>query len=107
MPRQKFVQPTGGVIGDTGENIGEPSLRIDRVELGRHDQRRHRGCPISAPLRAGRQLGFSAQGKASQDPFGGVVGQADPSVFEEVREGRPTPQQIVDRLGHGRRARQA
>jgi hypothetical protein len=28
------------LFGDASEQVGEPSLRIDIVELGRHDQRR-------------------------------------------------------------------
>jgi hypothetical protein len=27
------------VVGDTAENISQPSLRIDAIELGRFDQR--------------------------------------------------------------------
>ena len=36
-------------IGDAGEHVGEPSLRIDVIELGRHDQRRHGRSAVIAP----------------------------------------------------------
>jgi hypothetical protein len=35
VPRQKFVEPVHGMIVDAAEHIGEPSLGIKVVELGR------------------------------------------------------------------------
>jgi hypothetical protein len=32
-------------------------------------------------------------------PLGGVVGEADPSVFEEAREGGPALEHVIHRLG--------
>ena len=37
-PRQQLIQPIDLVIGDAGEDIGEPSLWVDAVQLGRFDQ---------------------------------------------------------------------
>jgi hypothetical protein len=42
------------VICDVGEDIGEPSLRIDIVELGGLDQRVDNGGALAAALLAGR-----------------------------------------------------
>lgn len=42
-------------IGDAGEDIGEPGLRVDIVELGRRDQRQHEGGPIRATIRTGKE----------------------------------------------------
>ena len=39
VPRQKFVNALGGVIRPAGQHVGEPSLRVDTVELGGGDQR--------------------------------------------------------------------
>jgi hypothetical protein len=38
------------VIGDAGEPVGEPSLRIDVVELGRGDQRGDRRGALAAAV---------------------------------------------------------
>ena len=38
-PRHQFVQPSDFVIGDAAEDIGQPSLGIDAVQLGGLDQR--------------------------------------------------------------------
>ena len=38
MPRQKFVKPRGGMIGNPAEHVDEPSPRLDVVELGRGDE---------------------------------------------------------------------
>ena len=34
VPGQQVVELVAGVIGDTGQDIGQPGLRIDIVELG-------------------------------------------------------------------------
>jgi len=36
------------VVGNAGENVGEPGLRIDAIELGRFDQRIGDGGRLSA-----------------------------------------------------------
>jgi hypothetical protein len=46
------------MIGDAGEDIGKPGLRIDVVELGGPDERVHQRRPFGAALRAGEQPGF-------------------------------------------------
>ena len=38
MPGEHFVDAGDFVVGDTAENIGEPGLRIDAIELGGLDQ---------------------------------------------------------------------
>ena len=42
-------------VSDAGENVGEPGLQIDIIELGRHDQRRHGRRPIGAAFGAGEE----------------------------------------------------
>jgi len=46
VPGQELIEPGGWVIGDTGEDIGQPSLRVDIVKLGWLDQ----GVDDSSPL---------------------------------------------------------
>lgn len=53
-------------FSDAGEHIGKPSLRIDVIELGGHDQRCHECGPISTAVGAGEQPRFSAK---SHPPF--------------------------------------
>jgi hypothetical protein len=44
MPGQKLVDAVDLVLGDPAKNVGQPSLRVDLVELGRLDQRIGRCC---------------------------------------------------------------
>lgn len=59
MPRKQFMKPVLRRIGDAGEDVGQPGLRIDVVEFRRHDQRRHGRRPGSAAFGAGKQPGFA------------------------------------------------
>ena len=43
IPRQEFVEPVSRVLGDAGQNVGQPSLRIDIVHFGRDDDAVHGG----------------------------------------------------------------
>jgi len=43
------------VLGDAGQRIGQPGLRIDIIHLGGLDQRRHDGGAIGAALRSGEE----------------------------------------------------
>ena len=80
------------MIGDAGEHVGEPGLRIDVVELGGLDQRVDRRGALAAAIGAGEQPVLAAQGDAAQRALGGVVGQADAAVIEEAGEGGPALQ---------------
>jgi len=33
VPRQQFVDPAGRVLGDPGQDIGQPNMRIDVIHL--------------------------------------------------------------------------
>lgn len=83
FPGQQFVQARCGKIGDTGEDVGEPSLGIDVVEATGRDHRQHDGGPIGATLAASKGPVAPSQGDASQRAFSAIVGQADPAVVEE------------------------
>jgi len=52
MPRQELVDPGGGLVGDVGEHVGEPGLRIDAVELGRGDQGVYRDGALATAIGA-------------------------------------------------------
>ena len=46
------MQATYRLVGDTLEDVGEPSLRVEIVELGGADQRVHGRSPSAAAIRA-------------------------------------------------------
>ena len=43
------------MLGDAGQHVSEPGLRINVVEFSRHDQGRNGGSSIGAALGAGEQ----------------------------------------------------
>lgn len=43
-----MLEPGDLGVGDASEHVGEPGLRIEVVEPGAHDQRRHQGGAIGA-----------------------------------------------------------
>jgi hypothetical protein len=58
VPEQQLLELVGGMIGDAGQDVGQPGLRIDVVELGGDDQAVHEGraLPIEAVLGLSAQL---------------------------------------------------
>ena len=53
IPGEQFSNPALRDVGDASEDVGQPCLRIDVVELGRHDQRGHGRCSVGAAFGAG------------------------------------------------------
>jgi hypothetical protein len=43
------------MLGDAGEHVGEPGLRIDAVQFGGDDQAIHNRCPLPAAVGAREQ----------------------------------------------------
>jgi hypothetical protein len=56
------MQPVGGMGAETGENISQPSLRIDAIHLGRDNKTVHGGCTLSAAIGSAKEPRFSSQG---------------------------------------------
>ena len=76
-------------IGDAGEHVGEPGLRIDIVQLGGLDECVHESGAFRPALRSREQPGFAAEGDAAQRPLGGLlVRQARPSSRKRVNAGQ-------------------
>jgi hypothetical protein len=45
VPGQQLMQPADPVLGDIGQDMGQPGLRVDIVHLGADDQALHHcGC---------------------------------------------------------------
>ena len=68
------------MISDPAEDVGEPGLRIDAVELGGFDQGEYGGGTLTAAVGAGEEPRLAAEGDAAERPFGGIVGEADPAT---------------------------
>ena len=99
VPRQEFVNALGGVIGQASQHVGEPSLRIDIVELGGCDQRVDGGGAPAAFVGAGEGPVVSSHGDGPQLAFGGIVRHAKAAVIEEAGEGVPAVEAVIDGLG--------
>lgn len=62
MPWHEFVQAGDFMVGDAGERVGEPGLRIDAIELCGFDQCIGNGSGVASALRTYKQPAFSACG---------------------------------------------
>jgi hypothetical protein len=67
------------MIGQAGEHIGEPGLRVDVIELGGLDQRIDGGGAPAAFVGSGEGPVLAPDGDGPQYAFGGVVGHAQPA----------------------------
>jgi len=68
------------MVGDPGQDIAEPDLRVDVVQFGSDDQTVHRCGSLSAAVGTREQPRFSAQGNPTQCSFSRIVAQADATV---------------------------
>src|SRR4051812_42454195 len=55
VPGQQLVDLAGRMYGDPAEHVGQPSLRIDSVQLGGDDERVHRRGALAAAVGAREQ----------------------------------------------------
>ena len=69
VPGQQLVETSDRMVGDAGDEIGQPGLRIDIVELGGHDQAE--GGALTASVGAG-----DASLPRQAAPARGIIGQA-------------------------------
>jgi hypothetical protein len=86
------------MIGDATQDVGEPGLWVDAVELGGLDQREHRSGALAAAVGASEQPGLAADCDPAQRPLSGIVGQADASVVEKAGEGGLALQHVIHAL---------
>ena len=55
VPGEEFVQSGLRLLGDAGEDVGEPNLGGDVVELGGADEAVHHRRPLAAAIGAGEE----------------------------------------------------
>ena len=87
------------MIGDPAQDVCEPGLRIDVIQLSRHDQRAHHGRALTTAIGTGEEPRLATERDAAQLPLGGIVSEADLPVVEEAREGGPSLEHVIHRLG--------
>ena len=78
MPGQEFVEPADGVIGDAGEYVGEPRLRIDVVEAGGLNERGEDGPGPGAGVRSREERIAAHGGDDAMTALDGVEYPASP-----------------------------
>ena len=98
VPRQQVADAFGGVIQHAREDVGEPGLRIDVVELGGGDERVEGSCPPAAFVGAGEGPVAAPDRDGTQLALGGVVGHAQAAIIEEAGQRRPALEAVVDGL---------
>ena len=76
-----------GVSADAGENVGEPGLRINVVELGGPDERVHVGGPLRPALRSSEHPRFPAKAKPRRARSAALLVKADAAIVEETGKG--------------------
>src|SRR5437763_8149157 len=99
MPGEELVEAGDRMIGDPTQDVGEPGLWVDAVELSGLDQGEHRSGALAAAVGASEQPGLAADCDPAQRPLSGIVGQADASVVENAGEGGPALQHVIHGLG--------
>ena len=77
-PEKQLLQPADRRVGNVGENVGEPCLWVDIIELGSHDQRCHERGTIGTSIRSGEE----------PDDMTVLGGGSDPSQDVLAPEGR-------------------
>src|ERR1700741_5506051 len=86
------------MIMQAREDVGEPSLRIDVVELGGLDQRVDHGGAVAALVGAGEGPVLAAHGDRTNLPLGRIVGHADAAIVEKACERHPAGESVSDGL---------
>lgn len=99
VPGQEFREARHRQISDPLEDLGQPGLWVDVVELSRADQRVEGGCALTTAVGAAEEPCLSPEGDAAQCALRGIVRRTDPSILEEPGEGRPALEHVIHGLG--------
>src|SRR4051794_13046891 len=80
-PGQEVADPLGGMVGQTGEDVGEPSLRVDAMELAGFHQGVDRRGPLATTIRTGKGPIPAPDGHTAQRSLDGVVAHAQAPIL--------------------------
>ena len=72
-PRQQFVDAGDFVIGDPAEDVGEPSLWVDIVQLGGFDQRIGDRGRLAATLGTDKEVVLAPDGNGLHGALGRIM----------------------------------
>jgi hypothetical protein len=77
------------MVSDAGEDICQPSLGIDVVELGSFHEGVDDGCEFAAAFRSDEHVIFATNGDAAHGAFCGVVVEFQKAVIQIVTQRVP------------------
>jgi hypothetical protein len=69
IPGQWLVNAVDGMVGDLRQDMGQPCIGVDPVQLGSADQRLDGGRTFAAAVGASKQVIAPADGDATQRPL--------------------------------------
>lgn len=96
------------MIGDAGEDICQPCLRIDIVHFCRDDERVHDSGALTATVGSSKKPRLSAKSDPARGAFCSIVGETDMAIGdEEPGERCPALQHVIHCLGDIVLAREA
>ena len=83
---------------DTGDDVGEVSLRVDCVELSGFDQQGDRRPVLSAAVGTREERILPVQSDRPDGALDDVVVDLDAAAVEEARKARPARERVADRF---------
>src|SRR4051794_5708002 len=83
-PGQEFVQARGRMVRQPLQDVSQPGVRVDVIELGRLDQGVERRRTPPTRVRAGEGPVSPSDGNAPNGPFSRIVGQANAPVLKKA-----------------------
>src|SRR5262245_5751042 len=90
IPGQELVDAPGGMIRQPRQDVSEPGLWVDVVELGSCDQRVDGGCPPATFIGACEGPVAASDRDSAQLALGSIIRHAQPPIIEEAGERIPT-----------------
>ena len=84
------------MIGNAGEDVGEPCLWVDAVHFCRGDQAVHDRPALTTAIGAGEQPVAASQSQAPNGALRRVVGEANPPIIQEASEGGPAGKHVIN-----------
>jgi hypothetical protein len=98
VPRQEVADPFRRVIKNSCEDVSQPGLRVDAVELGCRDQRVGGSRPPATFVGSGEGPVAAPDRNGTQLTLRSIVRHAETSIVEEAGERCPALEAVVDGL---------